>query len=198
MEIEIPVQVVFLKANLDIPDKASGLVIFSYGSGSSRLILGNVEVAESLKKDGFGILLFDLLTEEEDKIPRKKFDIQLLTERLIGVTKWCMEQENTKGLRVGYFGVGTGAAAALSASAFWGTKIGAVVSRNGRPDLAMEELDLIEAPTLLIVDGQDKEAIEFNRKAFSKIGCAKKMELVEETSEEVMFLSSGWFRKFLI
>ncbi len=202
MEIEIPIQVLSLKGYLEIPGGARGLIIFSHGSGG--LSLRNSFVAEELNKAGFATILFDLLTEGESKIPEKRFDIDLLTERLIGVTKWCMEQEKTKNLKIGYFGTGTGSAAALSAAAYWGTKIRAVVSRGGRPELAMEELDLIEAPTLLIVGGDDKTMIDYNRRAYAKIGCVKKMEIVagathlfeeEGALEKVDKLAGEWFLK---
>jgi dienelactone hydrolase len=206
MEVEILIQNADLKGSLEIPEKAYGLVIFAHGSGSSRVSPRNSFVASELNKSGLATLLFDLLTEEEDKVPENRFNIDLLTERLIGVTKWCMEREETNGLKIGYFGASTGSAAALSAAAYWGTKIGAVVSRGGRPDLAMEVLDLIEAPTLLIVGGEDKKVIDYNRKAYIKIGCVKKMEIVagathlfeeEGALEKVAELARNWFERFL-
>lgn len=206
MEIEIPIQVLSVKGNLEIPEGAPGIIIFSHGSGNGRLSPKNVFLAGKLNKIGFATLLFDFLTEQEDKKPEKRFDVELLTERLIGVTKWCMEHEKTKNLKMGYFGASTGSAAALSAAAYWGTKIRAVVSRGGRPDLAMEELDLIEAPTLLIVGGEDKTLIDYNRKAYSKIGCVKKMEIVagathlfeeEGALEKVSKLAGEWFQKHI-
>ena len=206
MELQIQIQNVTLLGDLNIPDKAVSLVIFAQGGGSSRFSPRNRFVAEELNKRGLATLLFDLLTEEEGEKKEIRFNIELLMERLIGVTKWCMEQEETKELKMGYFGAGTGSAAALSAAAYWGTKIGAVVSWGGRPDLAMDELDLIEAPTLLIVGGNDKEIIDQNRKAYVKIGCIKKMETVvgathlfEEPGalEKVVNLAGEWFGKHM-
>lgn len=207
MEVEILFQNANLRGDLETPTEAIGLIIFAQGDGGGRLSSKNVFVARELNKEGFATLLFDLLTEEEFKISKNRFNIDLLTERLIGVTKWCMEKEETQNLKIGYFGVGTGSAAALSAAAFWGTKIGATVSLDGKPDLAMEELDLIEAPVLLIVGGEDNEVISQNRKAFSKIGCTKKMEIVvgatqtfgeEGVQEKVVDLAKNWFAKFIL
>lgn len=206
MEIEIRIHSESLKGILEIPTEPLGVVIFAHGSGSSRLSPRNTFVANELHKMGFVTLLFDLLTEEEDQIYENRFNIELLTERLIGVTKWCMENEEIKGEKIGYFGSSTGSAAALSAAAYWGTKISAVVSRGGRPDLTMGELDLVEAPTLLIVGGEDKEVIDLNRKAYVRLGCVKKMETVlgathlfEEPGalEKVAELAGLWFTKFL-
>ncbi|KKS92759.1 MAG: hypothetical protein UV68_C0036G0023, partial [Candidatus Collierbacteria bacterium GW2011_GWC2_43_12] len=148
----------------------------------------------------------DLLTEEEDRVYENRFNMEILTERLIAVTKWCIEQEKSRGLRIGYFGASTGAAAALSAAAYWGTKIKAVVSRGGRPDLAMEVLDLIESPTLMIVEGEDKQVIDLNRQAYQKIGAIKKMEVIqgatnlfeeERAMGKVAELTGLWFVKYL-
>ena len=206
MELQIQIQNITLKGDLEIPDRADSLIIFANGDGNSILSRQNVFVAEELNKRGLATLVLDLLTEEEGKKKKIRLDVELLTERLIGVTKWCVEQEETKELKMGYFGVSIGSAAALSAAAYWGTKIEAVVSRGGRPDLAMEELDLIEAPTLLIVGGNDKEVIDMNRKAYVKIGCIKKMETVagatnyfEELGEleKVTNLACDWFSKHM-
>lgn len=206
MDVQIQIQNVLLNGVLEVPDSAKGLVIFVHGSGSSRLSPRNMFVAQELQKMGLATLLFDLLTEEEDEIRENRFDIDLLTERIIGVTKWCMENEKTKDLKIGYFGASTGSAAALSAAAYWGTKIHAVVSRGGRPDLAIDELDLIESPVLLIVGGEDKTVIDFNRKAYVKMGCIKKIEVIlgathlfeeEEALEKVASLAGAWFEKYL-
>ena len=206
MEIEIQIQNVDLKGVLEIPDKGNSLVIFTHGSGSDGDSKRNGLVADELQKLGIGTLLLDLLTKEERDEAKNRSDAELLTERLIAVTKWCLEHETTKNLGIGYYGVGTGSAAALSSAAFWGTKIKAVVTRGGRPDLAMEVLDLIESPTLLIVGGEDKPAININRKAFQKIGCVKKMETIAgatrffeepEAMEKVVEISTMWFVKYL-
>lgn len=206
MDVAILIQNVELKGILEIPPKAKSLVIFAHGSGSGRLSERNSFVATELRNQGIGTLLFDLLTEKEDKVYENRFNIEILTERLIAVTKWCIEGEKTKGLNIGYYGASTGAAAALSAAAYWGTKIKAIVCRGGRPDLAMDVLDLIESPTLLIVGGEDKQVIDFNRQAYQKIGAIKKMEIVagathlfEEPGamEKVADLSSTWLVKYL-
>jgi len=206
MDVQIQIQNVQLNGNLEVPEKAEGVIIFAHGSGSGRFSPRNMFVAQEMKERGFATLLFDLLTGEEEKIYQTRFDIDLLTERLIGVTKWCMEKSEVVGARIGYFGASTGSAAALSAAAYWGTKIGAVVSRGGRPDLALEELDLVEAPTLLIVGGDDKEVIDLNRKAYMKLGCVKKMEIVpgaghlfeeEGALEKVAELAGLWFERHL-
>lgn len=199
MEVVILIQNLELKGNLDIPEGADRLVIFAHGNGDGRLSERNRLVAVGLQKLGMATLQLGLLTEEEEKIHENIFNIETLTERLIAVTKWCMENEKTKLLRLGYFGSGTGGAAALSAAAYWGTKIKAVVTHGGRSDLAMEVLDLIESPTLLIVGGEDKRVIDFNRQAFQKIGAVKKMEVVHgpETMDKVVELGGMWFVKYL-
>ncbi len=206
MDVEISVQNVELDGLLELPKAADSMVIFAHGSGSSRFSERNSRVARGLQEIEIGTLLFDLLTKAEDEVVQNRFDIELLTERLIAVTKWCLENEKTKGLVLGYFGSSTGSAAALSAAAYWGTKIKAVVSRGGRPDLAMEVLDLIESPTLFIVGGEDKQVIDFNRQAYQKMGCVKKMEIIpgathlfEEPGamEKVSELTTLWFTKYL-
>jgi dienelactone hydrolase len=139
-----------LKGNLIIPEKAIGVVIFSHGSGSSRLSPRNNYVAEILQQKGLATLLFDLLTEEEDRIYENRFNIDLLTLRLIDVTQWAQKQKKTKKLPIGYFGASTGAASALRAAAFYGKDIKAIVSRGGRPDMALQDLDQVTAPTHLL------------------------------------------------
>jgi len=207
MEVEILIQNVLLKGDLVIPEGAMSLIVFAHENSSSWQGKGNEYIASELGKSGFATLLFDLLTKEEYQIRKNRFNVELLTERLIGVTKWCMENQNTEMLKIGYLGANMGSTAALSAAAYWGTKIRAVVSRGGRPDLAMEELDLIEAPVLLIVGGEDKEGIDQNRKAYIKIGCTKKMEVVvgathifeeEGALEKVAILTKEWFIKHMI
>lgn len=207
MEVEILIQSVLLKGKLELPRDALGLVVFSCGGINGIDISKKIKVAEKLNANRWGTLVFDLLTEEENINSENIFDIDLLTERLIGVTKWCMENEETKIMEINYLGLSTGSAAALSAAAYWGTKIKTVVSIEGRPDLAMDELDLIEAPTLLIVGGENKSTVDFNRKAYIKIGCVKKMETVvgtlslfeeQGTVDKVATLASAWFLKHAI
>ena len=204
--IEIPLNQVVLKGNLFIPENARALVLFSHGSGSSRLSPRNNYVAGVLQHEGLATLLFDLLTEEEDRLYKTRFNIDLLTQRLIEVTEWIKTQKETKGLQLAYFGASTGAASALSAAAYFGDEIAAVVSRGGRPDLAMSELYKVTAPTLLIVGGWDKVVIVLNQKAYGNLRCEKKLEIIpgathlfEESGklEAVAAVSAKWFTKHL-
>ena len=151
--ITIPVNGVDLEGMLVVPQYARGVVLFAHGSGSSRHSPRNNFVAQNLHSAGFATLLMDLLTKQEDSVYENRFDIDLLTWRLERATQWLMEQPETQSLNVGYFGASTGAAAALNAAATLGPSIGAVVSRGGRPDLAMDALPSVQAPTLLIVGG---------------------------------------------
>ena len=196
--------------NLKIPEKAEGLIIFAHGSGSSRFSTRNNYVAGILNKNNLGTLLFDLLTAEEEKIDNYtaeyRFNIELLAKRLIDVTDWLIKEPSLKNLKLGYFGASTGAAAALAAAAKRPDIIYAVVSRGGRPDLAMESLHGVKAPTLLIVGGEDFEVIELNRTAYENISAKKKLEIIpgathlfEEpgTLEEVSRLSAEWFTRYL-
>ncbi|HZD39549.1 MAG TPA: dienelactone hydrolase family protein, partial [Terriglobales bacterium] len=177
-----------------------------HGSGSSRHSPRNNFVAQVLQGSGTGTLLMDLLTPQEDARYETRFDIDLLTQRLERATKWLREQQQTRFLQIGYFGASTGAAAALQAAATFGASIGAVVSRGGRPDLAMSALDRVQSPTLLIVGGLDDIVIELNRKAYGKITAQKMLEIVpgathlfEEpgTLQEVARLAADWFRRHL-
>lgn len=204
--IEIPLNQVVLKGNLFIPENARALVLFSHGSGSSRLSPRNNYVAGVLQHEGLATLLFDLLTEEEDRLYKTRFNIDLLTQRLIEVTEWIKTQKETKGLQLAYFGASTGAASALSAAAYFGDEIAAVVSRGGRPDLAMSELYKVTAPTLLIVGGWDKVVIVLNQKAYGNLRCERKLEIIpgathlfEESGklEAVAAVSAKWFIKHL-
>lgn len=205
-DMSIRLQDVTLKGDLLIPDSARGLVIFSHGSGSSRLSTRNRFVAQVLQKKGLATLLFDLLTPLEDLDYQKRFDIELLTRRLVEVTHWVMDNTQTRHLSLGFFGASTGAASALKASANLGNVIGAVVSRGGRPDLAYDQLANVQSPSLLIVGGKDHQVIELNRKAFNKLSCEKEMivipgasHLFEESGklDEVAKISSEWFNNWL-
>jgi len=204
--VEIQIEDVTLQGNLAIPENATAIVIFSHGSGSSRLSPRNNYVAEVLQQEGLATLLSDLLTEKEDRIYENRFNIDLLTERLIAITKWVKENPETKGLNLGYFGASTGAASALVAAAYFGNEIKAVVSRGGRPDLGMQDIQKVKAPTLLIVGGYDDLVIQLNQKAFEKLQCERKLEIVPEAShlfEEpgklnvVARLSADWFSKWI-
>ena len=204
--INIQIDGVILKGNLVIPKNSIGLVIFSHGSGSSRLSPRNNFVAEVLQKNDLATLLFDLLTEDEDRVYKNRFDIDLLTLRLIDVTQWVQQQKETKNLSLGYFGASTGAASALRAAAFYEKTIKAVVSRGGRPDLALNDINKITAATLLIVGGNDEVVIELNEKAYQKLQCQRKLEIIPNASHlfeepgklnEVAQISANWFATYL-
>lgn len=209
--IQIPVEEHVLTGNLIIPAQAKGLILFAHGSGSSRLSPRNQSVARVLNKAGFGTLLFDLLTreeEEEDNLTREyRFDINLLANRLVTVTDWILTTPETKGLIIGYFGASTGAAAALLAAAQRPQHIKAIVSRGGRPDLAEGHLESVQAPTLLIVGGRDYAVIELNEEAFQQLSCLKEIliipgatHLFEEPGklEEAAKAATQWFKKHLV
>ncbi len=204
--VSIRVGGVVLQGNLTIPENPSGIIIFSHGSGSSRLSPRNNYVAKVLQQKGMATLLFDLLTEQEDTIYENRFDIDLLTKRLIEVTNWVKNYSLTKGLHIGYFGASTGAASALKAAASFGKEISAVVSRGGRPDLAMKKLHEVSASTLLIVGGWDDIVIKLNEKAYQKLNCNRELKIIPEAShlfeepgklEEVANISANWFAKKL-
>jgi dienelactone hydrolase len=181
-------------------------VLFAHGSGSGRLSPRNNYVAGVLRESGVATLLFDLLTEAEDRIYENRFDIDLLTHRLLLATQWAGQQAATRGLALGYFGASTGAAAALRAAAALGPEIGAVVSRGGRPDLALDDLARVQAPTLLIVGGNDAAVIELNRAAYRELRGDKELKIIpgathlfEEpgTLEQVANAAADWFRHHL-
>ena len=204
--IIIPLHNVKLKGRLRIAENQKGLVIFSHGSGSGRLSSRNNYVADHLQFEGFSSLLFDLLTEREDLVYENRFDINLLSQRLVKVTQWILKFKDYKNLPIGYFGASTGAASALYAAAHLNDKIKAIVSRGGRPDLAMPILDRIKAPTLFIVGGNDDVVILLNKKAFANLDGIKKLEIIEGathlfeepgTLEKAADLSANWFNKYL-
>ncbi|HSI91652.1 MAG TPA: dienelactone hydrolase family protein, partial [Adhaeribacter sp.] len=177
--IPIKTSGVSLTGDLTIPENAAGIVLFSHGSGSSRLSTRNRFVAEFLQDQGFATLLFDLLTPEEDLDYSRRFDIKLLTERLIITTNWLLQQPRVKDLPIGYFGASTGAASALGAAAVMNGRVKAVVSRGGRPDLAARALPDVKSPVLLIVGSRDEPVIEMNQQAYDLLRCEKKMEIVK-------------------
>jgi dienelactone hydrolase len=193
-----------LQGLLRLPD-ARGIVLFAHGSGSGRLSPRNNYVAEQLGKAGLATLLFDLLTAEEEEIDEQtaelRFDIPLLTERLVAATEWTRKEPTLRQYPVGYFGASTGAAAALMAAARV-PDIAAVVSRGGRPDLAGAALPEVRAPTLLIVGGDDDQVIVLNRQAQARMTCEVKLEIVPGathlfvepgTLEQVAALAAEWF-----
>jgi dienelactone hydrolase len=206
-EISIPVGRINLKANLHIPSGSNSLVIFSHGRGSSRFSPRNNFVADMLNKEKISTLLIDLLTEKEDKIFKNRFDIDLLSERLIEVTSYMMQLPRMEKMELGYFGASTGAASALNAAAYFSYKIKAVVSRGGRPDLAPASLKKVEAPTLLIVGGYDNNVIRLNEEAFNQLKCEKGLEIINGAThlfeepgaiEEVSKLAMNWLKMYLL
>ena len=205
---EVTIAPIGLNGDLTVPDRATGIIVFAHGSGSSRHSGRNRFVARVLQDAGFATLLMDLLTEEEEEVDRRtahlRFDIPLLATRLSQATEWLSQEQRTSGLRVGYFGASTGAAAALIAAAQRPERVGAVVSRGGRPDLAKGALPHVIAPTLLIVGSLDLQVIELNRSAYNQLQCEKRIDIVpgashlfEEpgTLEQVADLARDWFRR---
>ncbi|WP_436925000.1 dienelactone hydrolase family protein [Halosimplex amylolyticum] len=176
--VSVPVDGAELEGTIAIPDGATGLVVFAHGSGSSRKSPRNNFVAEVIRERGLGTLLFDLLTEEEDRFRENRFDIGLLTDRLVAVTEWLRTRESTRDLDVGYFGSSTGAAAALRAAARL-DGVGAVVARGGRVDMAAEVFDAVEAPTLLVVGGADTQVLEYNREARDRLTSETELRVVD-------------------
>jgi len=197
-----------LQGDVVLPTGTSGVVLFAHGSGSSRFSTRNRYVAGELAGAGLGTLLFDLLTAEEEQRDQLdaslRFDIELLARRLAGATRWLERQNWANGLRRGYFGASTGAAAALAASLE--CDVQAIVSRGGRPDLAGAALRRVAAPTLLIVGSRDPVVIELNQQALRLLQCEARLEVVpgathlfEEpgTLEQVALLAQRWFRRWL-
>jgi pimeloyl-ACP methyl ester carboxylesterase len=209
-EVEIIIGSKTLHGQLTVPRAARGLVMFIHGSGSSRHSPRNQQVAAGLQQGGLATLLFDLLTPREESFDLQtagfRFDIPHLTQRVLEVTDWVSQQEELATLPIGYFGASTGAAAALVAAALRPAAIDAVVSRGGRPDLAGDELPLVEAPTLLIVGSKDPETLKLNEQAIVQMRCEREMRIVpgathlfEERGalERVTQLARGWFKRYL-
>ena len=205
--VSIPVDDVHLEGMLVLPPKAQGLVLFAHGSGSSRHSPRNNFVARELHAQHLGTLLLDLLTVGEDLDYQTRFDIPLLTHRLLAATRWALLDPATQHLPLGYFGASTGAAAALQAAAAVGEDIRAVVSRGGRPDLAgHHDLARVASPTLLLVGGADTEVLALNRDAHARLHCEKELSVIpgathlfEEpgTLEEVARQAAAWFSRHL-
>ncbi len=181
-EIVIPVKGIHLQAQLHLPAQAPGIIIFAHGSGSSRHSPRNQMVANILGQRGLGTLLFDLLTRDEEQAEAQtrhlRFDIPMLAERLIAVTRWALDETTTRDLNAAYFGSSTGAAAALVAAAELGEDVSAVVSRGGRPDLAGDALERVVAPTLLIVGANDSPVIPLNEEAYERLRCERALRIV--------------------
>lgn len=209
--VRVPAGPVALDGNLRLPAGARGVVLFAHGSGSSRHSPRNRYVATLLNEAKLATLLVDLLTSEEEAVDLRtahlRFDIGLLAERLVGVTDWLTQYPDTRDFKIGYFGASTGAAAALVAAAERPVVVGAVVSRGGRPDLAGPALPRVQAPTLLIVGGNDFQVIELNQAALEQLRCEKRLVIVpgathlfEEPGalDEVARLAREWFERHLI
>lgn len=207
--VQVTVPGLRLQGLLRLPPDTGGIVLFAHGSGSGRLSPRNNFVAEQLGAAGLATLLFDLLTEREeeiDEVTRElRFDIPLLTERLVAGTEWARAQPMLESLSIGYFGASTGAAAALAAAARV-PEVAAVVSRGGRPDLAGEALERVRAATLLIVGGDDHQVLALNRQALAQLCCEAKLEIVPGathlfvepgTLEQVAELAADWFARHL-
>jgi putative phosphoribosyl transferase len=206
-DLRIPCDNVELRAALEVPQNARGLILFAHGAGSSRLSPRNKLVARILRDAGFGSLLMDLLTAREDRMQRTRFDVDLLTRRLEGATRWTHADARISSLPVGLFGASTGAAAAIRVAAIPESNIAAVVSRGGRPDLAgREALGAITVPTLLIVGGFDTGVLALNEAAEGNMHCERQLDIVsgathlfEEpgTLEEAAALACAWFMRYL-
>jgi putative phosphoribosyl transferase len=204
--VRIPASRVTLDGDVALPEDAHGVILFAHGSGSSRFSRRNRYVAGVLQDAGLATLLMDLLTPDEERIDAAtshlRFDIGLLAERLVHATDWLARQAETRSLSVGYFGASTGGGAALVAAAARPDAVGAVVSRGGRPDLAGPVLGRVQAPTLLIVGGNDVPVIEMNRAALSALRCEARLKIVPSAThlfeepgalEQVARLATDWF-----
>jgi len=204
-EVEVKIDNVTLSGEVVIPETAQGVVLFSHGSGSSRFSPRNKYVAQCLQKADLGTFLFDLLTPEEDSVYENRFNIELITQRLTSVTTWFLNNiSNT--FSIGYFGASTGAASALWSAATLGETVKAVVSRGGRPDLAIPVLPDVKAATLLIVGSLDYYVIDLNEKAYSMLMKDREMIIIEGathlfeepgTLDEVANHATNWFNKHL-
>jgi putative phosphoribosyl transferase len=205
-EVVIPADRRRLMGILGVPEDARGVVVFAHGSGSGRFSPRNQAVAQDLREAGLATLLLDLLDEDEAYDRDKIFDIDLLADRLRSTADWLSQQDQTSALRLGYFGASTGAGAALLAAARQPGLVEAVVSRGGRPDLALEHLPAVQAPTLLIVGGNDEVVLQLNEEALQMLRCPRELVVVpgathlfEEPGalEEVARLAREWFVRYL-
>lgn len=191
-----------LSGEITIPRHAKAVIIFAHGKGSSSRSPRNKYMAENLQKEHFATLLIDLLTEEEMQSADSQFDVDILAKRLAHVRQWVDENPHTEGLMIGLVGSSSGAAAALKTVAKLDNNIGAVVSRGGRPYLALDDLEKIKVPVLLLVGGKDKEELKMNREAFEKLNTTKELQVIEGAShlfseegklEEAADLTCDWF-----
>jgi pimeloyl-ACP methyl ester carboxylesterase len=204
--VQLHLGVAELEGILDLPERPIGMVLFAHGSGSSRWSPRNQFVAHHLRGAGLGTLLVDLMTAQEDQNYSRRFEIPFLTQRLGRITDWLRERIAGTALRIGYFGASTGAAAALRASVDQGGNVAAIVSRGGRPDLAEEFLPEVQAPTLLVVGGNDEPVTSLNVAAYQKLRSRKELAVIpgathlfEEPGalDQVARLASDWFRRYL-
>ncbi|NYH44630.1 dienelactone hydrolase [Micromonospora jinlongensis] len=208
--VAIPVGDAQLPADLMLPAQPVGVVLFAHGSGSSRHSPRNVAVARALNGRGLGTVLVDLLTPTEDEVDARtaelRFDIGLLASRLAGIVDWLAVQRPAGDVPIGLFGASTGAAAALVAASSRADRVGAVVSRGGRPDLAGEALAQVRTPTLLLVGGLDEEVITLNERALAELGEIGELRVIpgathlfEEpgTLEQVAYQAGTWFTTHL-
>lgn len=205
--VSIKLDSIELPGTLNMPQGSRSLVIFAHGTGSSRMSPRNIFVADYLNKRNIGTLLFDLLLEDEDEIYQTRFDINLISERLIRATEWVAREDGLPDLSLGYFGASTGSAAAFNAAAYFGEKIKAIVSRGGRPDLVIDNLPRVKSPSLLIVGGLDEVVAELNHQAYENIKAVKKIVIVpgaahlfEEPGalESVALEAGDWFEEYLV
>jgi dienelactone hydrolase len=205
--VKIPIPPHSIEGNLTQPPNATGIVLFAHGSGSGRFSPRNQAVAKTLNQAGIATLLIDLLTQAEEEIDiittQYRFDINLLANRLIEATNWVKQRQDLKTYPIGYFGASTGAAAAIIAAVNFPDEIKAVVSRGGRPDLAMDYLPKIRVPILFIVGGNDLDVLSLNQQAFALVRSERNLEVVSGAShlfeeagalEKVAELSADWFR----
>ena len=208
--IRIALGSVTVDGDLHIPARAGGLVVFAHGSGSSRFSRRNRAVAAALEGEGFGTLLLDLLTPEEEaedeRTTEHRFNIPLLGRRVVGAVEWTQDRSDLRRLPVAVFGASTGAAAALIAAAARPAIVGAVISRGGRPDLAEDALPRVLSPTLLIVGGDDTPVIEMNRDAMRRMHAHVELAMVPRAThlfeepgalEQVSALAADWCRRYL-
>ncbi len=206
-EVSVPIAEVGLPGFLGVPVDPDGVVVFAHGSGSGRFSPRNQAVAGGLRSERLATVLVDLLTPAEERDPKNVFDITLMARRLVVVTEWLDTRPELSELPLGYFGASTGAAAALRAAVSVGDRIGAVVSRGGRPDLAHPDEARVTAPTLLIVGSLDAAVLDLNRAAFGAMRCTKELAIVDGaghlfeepgTLDEVTALAGDWFRRHLV
>lgn len=210
-EVALNLGTVELTGTLGLPPQVRGVVLFAHGSGSSRHSPRNRYVARMLQSAGFATLLIDLLTAEEEAIDDRtrhqlRFDIPRLARRLVGATDWLIQYPATRSLAIGYFGASTGSAAALVAAVERGDRVNAIVSRGGRPDLALGVLPQVRSPTLLIVGGRDFPVLGTNEDALSQLSAPKQLAIVPGATHlfeepgalaEVARLACQWFGNYL-